>query len=315
LIWGAKLVKQLLGAFSIAIMLIGFALASFQPIEAAHTTIIVPDDYPTVQAAIDKAAVGETVYVRSGTYNENIHVDKQLSLIGENKQTTVIDGGGKGTVVQIGSASVEIANFTIRNTGTSQWFGTGFPDSCITVEESNNVAIRNSLVTSATVGVWSYVSSNMNFVQNVVSNVTTMGIVAYACMNSTIRDNLFEDCGVVGVHLDGNSVGCQIMNNTVTDCGEGLEIERSGQNAILENEFLNNNASVILNSCGKSNVLSNNIMNGVKSNLVVWGTTQDAYVQTIDDSNLIDGKKVYYMVNSKETTLARARSFNFFTLS
>jgi len=58
----------------------------------AENTIIVPDDYPTIQLAIDAANDGMTVLVRSGPYEENIVVDKSLSLIGEKKETTIVRG-------------------------------------------------------------------------------------------------------------------------------------------------------------------------------------------------------------------------------
>jgi CHAT domain-containing protein/lipoprotein NlpI len=53
-------------------------------------TITVPDDYLTIQAAIDAAQLGDTVYVRAGVYKENLVIDKPLSIIGEDRTTTTI---------------------------------------------------------------------------------------------------------------------------------------------------------------------------------------------------------------------------------
>jgi len=44
--------------------------------------IIVPDDYPTIQQAVDHAENGDTVYVRAETYYEHVSIDKQLTLQG-----------------------------------------------------------------------------------------------------------------------------------------------------------------------------------------------------------------------------------------
>ena len=50
-----------------------FGLAFFSLLILASTaltpTIIVPDDYSTIQAAINAATYGDTVYVRAGTYS------------------------------------------------------------------------------------------------------------------------------------------------------------------------------------------------------------------------------------------------------
>ena len=81
------------------------------------TTIIVPDDYPTIQEAINNANNGDTIFVRVGTYYENLVVDKSITLTGENKETTIIDGGKKENVTKIIADHVTISGFTITNSG------------------------------------------------------------------------------------------------------------------------------------------------------------------------------------------------------
>ena len=71
--------------------------------------------YNTIQSAIDDADNGNTILVSNGTYNENVDVTKSLSIIGENKNTTIIDGGGAGNVVAIEANNVNISGFTIKN--------------------------------------------------------------------------------------------------------------------------------------------------------------------------------------------------------
>ena len=54
--------------------------------------IIVPDDYPTIQKAIDSAQNGDRIFVRIGTYEENIDISKMITLEGESMDFTNISG-------------------------------------------------------------------------------------------------------------------------------------------------------------------------------------------------------------------------------
>ena len=60
-------------------------------VKAESKTIVVPDDYPTIQAAIDNATDGDTIFVKKGVYVENPVVNKSISLVGEDRDSTVID--------------------------------------------------------------------------------------------------------------------------------------------------------------------------------------------------------------------------------
>ena len=70
-------------------------------------TLNVPEDFATIQEAIDYASDGDTVLVAAGTYYENINFNgKNISLIGEDRETTIIDGSqGDDSVVVFESVS------------------------------------------------------------------------------------------------------------------------------------------------------------------------------------------------------------------
>ena len=51
----------------------------------------IPPDYQKIQQAINHANSGDTIFIHNGTYFENVVVNKSLSLIGENQNTTIID--------------------------------------------------------------------------------------------------------------------------------------------------------------------------------------------------------------------------------
>jgi nitrous oxidase accessory protein NosD len=91
---------------------------NIQPAKAELTTIIVPDDYATIQEAINNANEGDTVFVRKGTYYETVIVNKTISLVGENAYNTTIDGGGLATyIVSVTSNDAQVSGFRIVDGG------------------------------------------------------------------------------------------------------------------------------------------------------------------------------------------------------
>ena len=69
--------------------------------ERAVRTVVVPDDYVTIQEAINHASVGDIVFVKHGTYYENAIVNETILLIGENRENTIVDARGIGKALEL----------------------------------------------------------------------------------------------------------------------------------------------------------------------------------------------------------------------
>ena len=92
--------------------------------EAEGKTITVDDDgeadYETIQDAVNASEDGDTIRVWEGTYKENVVVNKTVSLIGNGSESTTIDGGGAGDVVQITVDWVNMSGFSVTRSGSSR---------------------------------------------------------------------------------------------------------------------------------------------------------------------------------------------------
>ena len=78
-------------------------------------------NYTKIQDAIDNTSDGDTVFVYNGTYFENLIVNQSINLIGENKETTVIDGKNIDNVIKINIEYTWVEDFSIRNSGNGSY--------------------------------------------------------------------------------------------------------------------------------------------------------------------------------------------------
>ena len=95
------------------LVLVSFLIISSLPVvissnSVSNRTIYVDDDggadYKRIQDAIDNASEGDTVFVYSGTYFEDVKINTSIVLQGEDKERTIIHGGGFGSGDAVGTA-------------------------------------------------------------------------------------------------------------------------------------------------------------------------------------------------------------------
>jgi parallel beta-helix repeat protein len=141
------------------------------------TTIYVDDDntagpwdgtlehpYQFIQDGIDHAADDDTVFVFSGIYNENIVIFPSLTLLGENKERTIIDGDGVGTVVKITADSVSLSGFTITKCGSDP------NDAGILIHTRYNTIYENNIRKNNYYGIHVLADDNTFYHNNIVEN-------------------------------------------------------------------------------------------------------------------------------------------------
>jgi len=221
-------------------------------VNEGSTIIYVDDDgtadYATIQDAIDDASDGCTIFVYSGTYNENIHISsKSVILLGENKETTIIDGGGSGDVVKITSDfktphKVKVSGFNIKNSGNNHR-DVGL-EIC-----SNDIIISDNIIKSNTVGIWIWNGENNVIKNNIIRDNKECGIDIVGVFSSIVENNeIFDTAEGTGLkiqHLNNvlirkNNISNNNIGLTVLDNAVALWLIPHQQNIIMNNNFFDN---------------------------------------------------------------------------
>ena len=174
-------------------------------------------DHTTIQAAVDAAGGGDTIFVYNGTYKEHVSISKTITLVGESNNGTIIDAEKTGTGIYITASGAVVKNFRIINSATVGGH------SGISLSVSNNCEILNCNITDNDNGIklWACTDCIMDG-NNITRNNGWKGGIALEYSNSNIiRKNRIYDNHWVGIYME-NADGNGIDNNTVTNNTHGL---------------------------------------------------------------------------------------------
>jgi parallel beta-helix repeat protein len=235
-------------------------------------TIIVPDDYPTIQAAIDNADTGDAVFVKRGIYYENIIIDKSILLLGENRNTTIIDGSAINDVIYVSAESVYILNFTVQNGGNNH-----FEDANIDVRSNYSCILYNIIRSNSWNGILLKKTNYNNITNNFVINISNNAIWLWESNNNIVSNNIIQNSSWNGLWLYENSHNNLISNNTISETVSGIDIwDHNDCNKIFSN--LIKNCKGVMGSGlvikASSTVILNNILSdntyGIR---LLWGSS------------------------------------------
>jgi len=241
---------------ALTIVLVGVLTLTFntQQVRTDSQTIIVPDNYSTIQGAINAANPGDTIFVKNRTYYEHVVVYKAVSLFGENVETTIIDGNGTGIVVKVTMNSVTIAGFTIRNSGP-------WPNGGIMLSEVENCNVsRNNITANNGRGIRLYYSSNNIIVGNNITANKEEGIYLSSSSYNTISRNNVTANKDNGIYLYTSSNHNSITGNSIANNWHGIAGMSSLNNSIVGNNVVASNSSgIIFRSLSNSSIIGNSV--------------------------------------------------------
>jgi parallel beta-helix repeat protein len=206
--------------------------------------------YATIQEAIDAPATfsGQTIEVNSGTYYENVVVNKSVSLIGDNMLSTIIDGRALGTVIRITADNISVTGFTVQNSS--------FGYSGIQVYQSGDNNISGNIVRDNYNGIYLY-GSNDSIVEDNDVLGNEYGVHLYGSANITVSGNVASG-NMNGIHLDVSTNNVVANNNVSSNSGNGIYSYGSSNNTLSDNLAVSNQGRGIGLEYSFNNTLQSN---------------------------------------------------------
>ena len=235
----------------------------------SKTIIYVDDDgsanYTTIQAAINAAKPNDTIYVYPGFYQENIQINKTLTIQGENNSTTIIDGNQTQDTIHISADSVTLTGFTIQQSGPSG------RDAGIQITASSTT-ITHNIIQNNTIGIFSHNTHNNTISQNVIQSNKDYGINLYFSDSHTIHNNtIFQNRW--GIMLIQSNLS--IIQNNLIDSNKlsGIWLGRRSSKNTLHHNIITNQSqySIYLLVLCNENIISNNYLSSIKLEAYKFG--------------------------------------------
>ena len=270
-----------------------------------------PNNYTSIQAAIDAAGDGDTVFVYddSSPYYEHVIINKSINLIGEDKKSTVIDGSNlKGffDTVSVTGDHASIYGFSVKNN-----FGDYYQASIKIV--GDHVTVYNcKIYNNEWIGIYLFGSSYCRLSDCELYN-NLIAIQLYDSNDNEIRDCLCYENGEA-VTLFESSHYNQIVNCSCYGNGYGgIHVQRSSDNQIIgclcQECYKGISLAYAPNTRIRGNVLNNNYENfGIGSSYL-----SDFYCD-IDTSNTINGKPIRYIIEQNDLVFDETMEIGFLGL-
>ncbi len=196
----------------------------------------------SIQRGINAASAGNTVNIATGTYDEDVNVNKSVSLIGTGARSTTLRGvlGGDGATIHVGASNVAVAGFTITRLGNNltDWNNTGLNSAGIAIQGTalTGTNIHDNIITGNRTGIDINNSSGHTIHENAITDNRTGLIFRNQTDNMMVTNNNITNNWTVGVlFLDASggmnspiqtALNSNFSNNNISGNWYGQVVDR-----------------------------------------------------------------------------------------
>jgi len=314
--WGTGgrrvLAASFAGTATCLILISTFAmLFAISGTEASYNTIYIRQDgaIDPPEAPIERIG---TTYRMSSNASATIIIEKNDVVVDANDFTiegtaatglllsrvsnvTIKNFHIKGFLIGISldlSSNCSLLNNEIRNNGFCS----------MEFQDSTGNSVFSCNLTNSRFGIY-LLRSKYNVVSECVStNCTEAAFYLDSSVDNAIGHSLAYHCGTAIFVC--NSTDISIANNEAENNLEhGIYVENSIRTALSDNVILDNGEYGICSNCSADCVFSRNIMSGNKYNFGILGQSRSDFENAVEPSNLVDGKRVYYLIDVSNVNL------------
>ncbi len=294
-------------------------------------------NFTIIQDAINNASTGNTIEVHSGTYQENVNVNKPLLIlqgVKDGSDLPVVDAGSKGSAITLSADGCTLQGFNARNPSPGNSGIKVISDKNTIIgnivtgnSRSNSLSSsRNNAISGGPFyykhGILLLESSSDNIISGNTATGNDEGIHIESSHDNIISGNKATDNTYYGIALTSSSNNT-LSGNTATGNNWGIYLTSSSNNNISDNKATDNNRGIHLSSSSSNNISDNkatgNDVAGIylhsSSNNAIWDNNADdnpyGIFLTSSSSNIIsdndatdNGYGIYIIYSSSRNTIS-----------